>query len=209
MAKKKPSKAANQFLKTTNRCIHLVDRYLDDMANPDKSRPHSSDLVRAACVLAVAAMDAYFTMKFTEILVRYLKAKGPERTLVELLSKAGLDTREALTMLAMKRPYRRIRTLIERHLENVTTQRFNAIDELFTAYGLPELSKHVEARAERKTLCRSIEILVDRRHSIVHAGDYDSKGKLRSVDGRVILKRIVDVGIFVDNAESIINNLKI
>ena len=51
-----------------------------------------SDMTRSAVVLAVAAMDSYFTDVFVERLIVYIKSHKPNTKLVELLSKAGVNT---------------------------------------------------------------------------------------------------------------------
>jgi hypothetical protein len=71
---------------------------------------------RASIVLAVSAMDQFFTRRYCELLVPFLKKHGPTDGLVDMLGSAGFDVREALIAIRMKRPYRRIRTLIEAHL---------------------------------------------------------------------------------------------
>ena len=55
----------------------LIRRYVIEFAAEETKHQHSKDLVRASIALAVAAMDAYFTNKFTEVLIPYLKEKGP------------------------------------------------------------------------------------------------------------------------------------
>ena len=110
-----PSKAHGKFIKTIRRCESLVDSYkrlqvIDEENGVDVPTP--KDIVRGAVVLAVAALDTYVTDVFSEKLVPYLKAYNPDPELIELLYDAGLDTKEALGLLSMERPYRRIRTLI-------------------------------------------------------------------------------------------------
>jgi hypothetical protein len=173
-----------------------------------ENKPTYEDMGRAGIVLSVAAMDAYFTRRFTEILGPYLKAKGPSDDLVALLQAAGFDTRQALELLTMERPYRRIRSLVDSHLERYTTQRFDAIDRLFLCFGLKSLCANAQSRSRRATLLRSVEILVERRHEIVHTGDHDKHGKIVPLDFTEFAKRIRDLNIFVQNADEIITSLE-
>ena len=147
-------------------------------------------------------MDNYFTRK----LVPFLKRKSPSKHLVKLLADAGLDTEEALIMMGMDRPYRRIRTLIRIHLTRYTTQHFEKIDELFACIGIKDLSKHAERKTGRKQLLASIRLLVKRRHEIAHEGDLNDHGSLQAIDAKRTVKRIRDLRLFVATADEIIES---
>ena len=163
-----------------------------------------SDMSRAAVVLAVAAMDAYFTDVFAERFVPYLQRKQPTKAMVDLLSRAGLDTSCALHLLGMQRPYRRIRKLIEDFHEHTTTQRLHIIDQLFLAYGLKNFTHSVQNLKRRKTLLRSVELLVQRRHQIAHDGDLNAHRRLRPVNTSEIRKRIEDLLTFVSGSDELL-----
>jgi len=165
-----------------------------------------SDLLRSAIVLSVAAMDAYFTDVFAERLVPYLKKKRCGNRLAELLEEAGLTAAVTLELLPMDRPYRRIRTLIEVYLERQVTQRLDAINALFDAYGIQDLCGNAQAKLERKKLCREIEVLVQRRHDIAHEGDLDRHGNLRSLKHTWVRNRLRDVQLLVGACEEILQD---
>ncbi len=207
------TRSLHEFRQTLRRSLTLAELStfveLGDVKRVD-GKPldlDPNDLVRAAVVLAVSAMDAYFTDRFVEMLIPFLQQKGASDGLVKLLADARLDTRQALEMLSMKRPYRRVRSLVEAYLERFTAQRFGAIDSLFWAYGLKDFSKCVERTIGRKTIRRSIELLVLRRHQIVHDGDLNSHGKLVPIDGLKMFRRIQDIQKFVEGAESFLNKI--
>ena len=109
-----------------------------------------ADLLRSALVLGVAAIDSYFTARFAELLVPFLKKHGSTDSLVKLLGDAGRDTREALGMIEMNRPYRRIRTLMDWYFDRYTTHRVEVIDKLFLAYRIKNFSGNVQGLARRK-----------------------------------------------------------
>ena len=157
-----PSKAHAKFNKTHRRCIRLVNSYiwLRKAKKRDKNIPAPGDIIRGAVVLGVAALDSYVTDVFCEKLVPYLKRYRPSPQLIKLLEEAGLDTREALNLITMERPYRRIRTLIEHHYDSYTTQRFDVIDKMFLPYGLKDITKHAEKKSYRRTLRVSVQKLV-------------------------------------------------
>jgi hypothetical protein len=149
-------------------------------------------------------MDAYFTRRFVEILIPYLKKNGPNDRLTSLLADAGLDTAEALRLASMNRPFRRIRSLVAAHLSTYTTQRFHKIDELFLCFGVRNLCGHSQGWLGRKRLLRSVELIVERRHAIVHSGDRDKHGRLRDIDEPSLSKRMEDVVKFVRSADALI-----
>lgn len=206
--KQKPTKSWHVFESVAKRSLNLitlqspVERILG--MTPKLASVDLSDMTRASVVLAVAAMDAYFTDVFAERFVPYLKEKGPGKSLVKFLESAGLDTSVALELLTMKRPYRRVRTLVESHLELKTTQRRGVIDDLFLCYGLRDFCSRIEKLKGRKTLLTSVETLVTRRHKIAHEGDLNSHRRLNGIDPVRTRKRIKDVIDFVSGADEIL-----
>lgn len=202
------SKAYSKFLKTFTRSLKLISTYRS-LKNKSRKIGYPSppvDMIRASIVLSVAALDAYITDVFSEKLVPYIKKYSPDDLLIDILKEAGLDTREALNLINMYRPYRRIRTLVERYYDRYTTQTFKMIDKLFLAYRLKNISDRAQDKSGRKTLKRSVEILVERRHEIVHDGDYNSHNNLNSINVRQMEKRINDIQLFVQCVDEIICN---
>lgn len=204
--------ALETFKKTMERANNQIALYrrlskVTFVKEPKKLSPQElSDVLRTGLVLGVAAFDAYFTDRFSEGLVPHLRMNiAPGRDLVDLMQKAGLDTKAALELLGMERPYRRIRTLVEHYLDCYVAQRMGVIDTLFVGFGLKGLSENAEKRTGRRQLRRSIEIAIQRRHDIVHAGDLDKHGKLKPIDDRKIERRLKDMTLFVNACESIIS----
>lgn len=204
----KPTKSYMEFESVAKRSLNLISLQTPVekiLASAAPATPLDlSDMTRAAVVLAIAGMDAYFTDVFAERLVPYIRKKGPTKTLVNLLTKAGLDAACALDLLAMDRPYRRIRTLIESHLALKTTQKHATIDELFLAYNLKDFSANVEKLKNRKTLLKSVNILVSRRHKIAHEGDLNSHGRVNPIDPKQIRTRISAIVTFVSGADELL-----
>ena len=193
--------AHTEFQRTMDRAEDLLERH---RAEPAHST--ADDQVRMAVVLGVAAMDSYFTTKFCNILVPYLKTKGPTDGLTKVLSQAGLDTETALILLSMQRPYRRIRTLVERSFDTLTTQRTDVIDELFLSFGLKEFCKNSQKLMHRNNLVLRVEKLVSRRHQIVHEGDLNGRSQARSINIDQVASQLSDLRLFVAGAERLIAN---
>ena len=204
----KPSKAYMTFEKILERSLNLIvlQKPTESIIRASKTNSHvdSSDLLRAALVLGIAAMDSYFTDVFAEKFVAYLQKKGPNKAMVSLLENAGLDIEKALSIMTMMRPYRRIRTLVEESLEKKVTQTTNKIDDLFLAFDLKNFTQHIEQLKKRKTLLRSIRNAVNRRHKIVHEGDINDYGKLNNLSVKNVKRKLMDVVDFVAGADEIL-----
>lgn len=204
-----PSNAHGKFIKTIKRCESLVDAYKQlqaiDQAN-GIAVPTPKDIVRGAVVLAVAALDTYVTDAFSEKLVPYLQKYKPDEELIDLLYKSGLDTREALVLLGMERPYRRIRTLIENYYGSYTTQKFDVIDQIFKPYRLANITENAARKSKKTSIKMSVGKLVERRHEIAHAGDYNRHGRINDIDEEQIAKRIKHLELLVSNMDEILCN---
>ena len=204
-----PSNAHGKFLKTIKRCESLVESYKQlqaiDQAN-GAAVPTPKDIVRGAVVLAVAALDTYVTDAFSEKLVPYLQRYKPDDELIELLYKSGLDTKEALVLLGMERPYRRIRTLIENYYGSYTTQKFDVIDQIFKPYRLTNITENAARKSGKVSIKTSVGKLVERRHQIAHAGDYNRHGRIIDIDEEQIAKRIKHLELLVTSMDEIVCN---
>lgn len=204
-----PSKAHEKFIKTIRRCESLVEAYKNlqaiDQAN-GVDVPTPKDIVRGAVVLAVAALDTYVTDAFAEKLVPYLKKYKPDAELINLLYEAGLDTKEALVLISMDRPYRRIRSLIENYYDSYTTQKFDVIDQIFKPYRLKKITENAAKKSGKESIKKSVGKLVERRHQIAHAGDYNSHGRIVVIDEEQIGKRIKHLEILVTEMDEILCN---
>lgn len=202
------SKSFEKFLKTIKRCETLVNTYKELKAKHDQGEGGNptKDIVRGAVVLSVSALDAYVTDAFIEKLVPYLKSHTPDDSLIEILHEAGLDTKEALVLINMERPYRRIRTLIERYYSKYTTQKFEVIDKLFLQYHLKNIIKNAANKSGKARIRRSVEKLIERRHEIAHDGDYNSHARINDIDENSMLKRIKDLELLVTLIDEIVCN---
>jgi hypothetical protein len=162
------------------------------------------DLCRAAVAIAVAGMDVFFTDRFCESLVPFLKSRGATKPMVKLLEEARLDAAVALDLLTMERPFRRVRTLIEKHLSRHTTQLPAIIDKLFAPYGISNLSNDAAGLAKRKRLIRDVEKVVQRRHVIVHEADVVSNRKLGKLPVAEARNFVTHVERYVEHCEILI-----
>lgn len=201
--------AKEKFDRTISRCKEQIKLY-DDLKklkedNPELEINISQDILRGAIVLAVAAFDAYATDCFSEKFIPYIKKRRVDESLVELLEKAGFNIEFSLELIESDRPYRKIRTLIEKYYSTYTTQRLNVIDELFLQFHIKKITENAAQKSHKKRLLSSIEKIIERRHCIVHDGDYNDFNRIKNV-GENDLKRIGDLVILVNNMEEIVEN---
>ena len=207
---KQPSKAYLRFESVIKRSLNMLTLQAATTQILTVTKPDVpidlSDMSRASVVLAVAAMDSYFTDVFVERLVPFIKRKGATKLLVTFLSDAGLDTECALQLIVMKRPFRRIRRIVESHLEAVTTQKTEAIDRLFAIYSFKNFCEHVARYSQKgERLLLTIRKLVLRRHKIAHEGDLNSHGQPNLADPIEIQRRINAVVLFVSKADELLH----
>jgi hypothetical protein len=210
------SKAYKTFQQTFARSKDLLSLYkrlskVNFVKEPKRlSHDELSDLLRSAVVLGVSSMDMYFNDVFVENLVPFLKKYGSTEPLVTFLSKAGLGAESALDMVTMRRPYRRIRTIVEKYLDKITTQHKDAINGLFNPYGIRNLCSKAQTRANRRTLLRRVDKLIERRHLIVHKGDLNDHNKPNKISHDEIKKLLDELNLFVKSADfSIADILKL
>ena len=162
------------------------------------------DLGRASIVLSVAAMDSYFTDAFIEKLIPFLKNKKPTKGLVTILKTSGFGVKEALELLHEKNPFSRIRDILENYLATYVTQSTDKIDKLFLVYGYKDLCESAERKCRRKTLIKTVEKLVRRRHEISHGGDYLRNGKLRKFEQTSITGQVQSLEKFIEACDEIL-----
>ena len=216
MAKKKrkrilkPSKAYLAFEKTIERSLNLTELVkpveLIIKAKRTEANVDASDLLRASLVIGVAAMDSYFTGIFAERFIKYIQKEGVNDKIVEILEKANFTIEVALELLAMDRPYRRLRTRIDEHLSKCTTQNTHVIDDLFLAFRLKQFSKNISKLKNRKSLISSINSAVKRRHQIVHEGDLNSHDKMNPIIQKYVKQKLNDIVTYVAGADEILRN---
>ena len=202
------SKPLYQFKQTLTRAEALLDIYDDRSLQIVAGAAEyigEKDVVRASAITAVAAMDHYFTSKFCDVLVRHLKSKEPSQELLNILEKSGLNTRVALELAVMKRPFRRIRTMVQNHLSLYTSHRAKAIDKLFASLNLKGLSGRAEKRLGRKNIIKRTDKLVSLRNEIVHTGHLTSRGKVKSIDENEVRTLILELSMFVGACDNLID----
>ncbi|WP_355661309.1 HEPN domain-containing protein [Halomonas salifodinae] len=207
----KQSNSVKKFIKCHNRAVGMIKRHWEAWKAGGAAWDESDDdLFRAGIVLSVAAMDAYFTDRFCEALVPYIKKEGLNKGLKELLSNSGMTLEKSIEMFDNKRPKRVMSNLVRRHLSTFVTQNFKTVDKLHKCIGFEKpVTLSAQDQSKRKRLLGSIEKLVERRHKIVHAGDYNQHGRLNQIEYQKTFKRILEIRVLVINIERLLAAEKI
>ena len=199
MSGKLPLTVFRETITRSKRLLDLVDQTAYDA--------HNDDIIRGATILAVAAYDRYFTAKFCDILVPHLKSSTViSKDLIKRLESAGLDTSFSLELIVSKRPFRKIRTIVQASLSRVTTHRSSVINDIFVSVGLKDLTKNAQKRAGRKNLEKRIQKLVDMRNEIAHEAHINAHGNAKTITSADIRLRIEDVELFVEHCDAIIDS---
>ena len=207
------SNAGQRFLKIYERCIGLNELSIEIREKAEKnifeipSNAILSDLTRSSIVLAVAGFDDYFTSRFTENIVPYIRRRGVTKGLEDMLARSGFSYAEAIDMATMKRPMSRLKSIIQDGLENYVTQKIETIDALFLSIGVENLCQRVQEHAGRKTMIRRVEILIEKRHEIVHKGHLDKRGRIKNISARDTRGRIDDLYLFIWNTDVLLNKI--
>ncbi len=182
---------------------------LNSPADPENEAVYAavlSDGLRMALVLAVSAMDAYFTDKYVEAFIPYLRKRGPNQDMVEYCTKAKIDVRVALELLCKKRPLESLRAHVSQYLSSYVAQDIRKIDDLYKTIGLRDLSRSAQAKSHRSRLILNVEAAVRRRHEIAHSGDVTKAGHLRRISAKSVEDALDCIKYFVRDADDIINH---
>jgi len=210
-------KTIDAFEKTIARAESLVD--LHRSAFP-RGRPPASgehlDILRAAVVLSVSALDSYIHDKIVENVVRVVVHCGKKQSgfpgyLLEAL-KNRLPIDKALALIYRKRPDQEIQKIIRQHLAERSFQDPGKIASALRYLGLQDLWDPLRRRLRLTSKKKAKEFVVPyvkRRNQIVHEGDvYKSKKyrhKLRAISRPFAQRSVTDIGKFVRALDVIID----
>ncbi len=179
-------------------------------------RPRShADVLRAAVVITVSAMDAYFHDKILENVRRVVRKTAPNfpQQLVKLLaedSKAEQIVSKFLKISMASRPLAHIRTEVRKSLSERAFQDPGKIDWGMKIIGVNNFWRDAARKAEltEKQLKDSVQKYVRRRNEIVHQGDLGTskkrKHRVQGINREYVVGCVDEIERFVHNAESTI-----
>lgn len=198
--------AKQRFDDTIKRCESLIDlsrdHYIAQLPNADLK----GELLRYAAVLAVSALDMYAGDRFGEKFVSVLKSHVPCKRDTDFLDKIHVNMIDLLELLreTPKRPYRRMRTLVDEYLSRNAMQSLNKIDDLYKYFDLPKITDRASVVAKRTKLKASVLKLVRRRNAIVHGCDYNGQNVVQRIGEKEVKRWIADVKCLVEGMDKLI-----
>jgi len=198
--------AKQRFDDTIKRCETIIelseDQYIAQLSNGDLK----GELMRYAAVLAVSALDMYAGDTFGEKFVSVLKSHTPCKRDTDFLDKIHVNMIDILELLreTPKRPYRRMRTLVDEYLSRNAMQSLDKIDDLYKYFDLPKITARACAVAKRTKLKASVLKLVRRRNTIVHVCDYNGQNVVQRIDAKKVKRWIADVKCLVEGMDKLI-----
>ncbi len=170
----------------------------------------SVDLVlRSTLVTAVAAYDRYFTDRFLEAFIPFIKKNKVKTNFADYLQECGLDVKESLNLLNHTKPRIRLKSLVRLKLRKHVTQNQKSINKLFLYYGFKDVLKSAESILKRRTIITKIDKLIELRHSIVHEGHTNNYGEMKRLDhkdSKWIMNTIADMTILIEEIDKMISS---
>ena len=207
-------RAVDAFDSTIKRARALVKAHHKlHGAGPGKRPRFHSELLRAALVTAVSALDAYFHDKIIENVRKTIRRTSPDFPdhLVQLIAegnKADNVVKDFLQIAMKDRPLARVATIVSRKLNEKTFQDPGKIAWGMQLIGIgnfwPRVANEMNmTEPEVKSLLMKY---IKRRHAIVHRGDLGTskktKHRVRKVSGEFAENCIDDVSRFVHSVEA-------
>lgn len=202
-----PMRTKDRFDETLNRCNSLMELF---------EKAPNGDLLRAAVVLAVAALDKYCKDKFLDFFEGYygdaLKAHANLECCDAYLDKKGIDIKVRLSLYQkhatgeLSCPERDMARLLRDELQRDTFQRVDAITELFKCFGLNDIIKRAVEKSGRPDVWKSVADLIRRRHQIAHSADYGTGAGVESIEEDAVGRWLDELSQLVNCIDSIVDN---
>jgi len=180
--------ALKAFDSTIKRARALIRAHTKLHGQGRGKRPRfHSELLRAALVTSVSAMDAYFHDKIAQNIARTIKRTEPDFPveLVSLLSEVGKNkedvVRALLKVTTRDRPLAHVSTQVNRLLSERTYQDPGKIEQGLKTIGINGFWQSVAPKLNTTPdqLKRDVVRYIKRRHAIVHVGDLGTSKKTR------------------------------
>jgi len=194
-------KALNNFTNISERAEKLVE------ASSESKGSLSEELLRAAVILIVSGMDAYFKEAFMNNFFDYVKKKSDYKLYAKIAEKYGHYKMESLLeILPQKRPNRTVISHIRKNLYLTPMHNTLVINELYQNFGIKNLAHNAANKTGKKKNLSIVMNAVARRHKIAHNGDRKPHGKLETIEKKYVEHWINHICLFVESADSIIHS---
>lgn len=170
--------------------VILVIRDNSNLEREDFSTEKLDDLLRAALVMAVSAMDAYFHAK----VLQYVVKRSKQVTVPARLLNHRILVSDFIVGTKKERSNSALRAAIERYLSHQTLQDPNKIASALSLIGVSDFWEAVarELGQDREMLKSNIGKIVKRRNQIAHEGDLSQSKKIRNTSRAISPKYVSD-----------------
>jgi|GEM_PF-1765696 len=203
--------AFDNFQQTIERAKKLIEIH-KNLSPHGKPKAEHADILRSAVVISVSAMDGYFHEKIPENVARLVRAKKgrqlPGKLVQTIKEQATHD--KLIEILFEERPTAHITSMIRKSMKDRTYQDPSKIDEIIKILGLDDvwfkLSQKLKTSKDKsKSL---VQGYVNRRHQIVHRGDYGqsmkTKNKLKNISRRYTVRCVNDISRFIKAIDQLV-----
>lgn len=197
----------DRFDETLNRCNSLVELF---------EKEANDDLLRAAIVLAVAALDKYCKDKFLDFFEEFYRQtlQSPRKRLFcdSYLDDAGVGVSARLALYQEKSiddsfsPEREMSKRLRAYLYRSTFQSHEAITELFQCFGLDGIIDNAVKKAGEPEAWTFVERLIRRRHSIAHTADCNAEYGVLPLNVKMVVGWLKTLEELVGRIDSIVDN---
>jgi len=203
--------AVENFRKTIKRAEAMISLH-KTLCPRGKPKVEYSDILRAAVVISVAAMDGYFHERIPESLAPFVRAKKGKNLPGRLLQivKDSVCHDRLIEILFEERPLSHLVTIVRKATADRTYQDAGKIEQAVGMLGVDDLWFKVgqKLKLSKEKAKNYVQSYVGRRHQIVHRGDYGqtkrSKNQVKPM-GRAYAQRCVrEVGRFVEAIDEVI-----
>jgi len=201
-------KAINAFSATLQRAETLLTFHSATRGRPPKER---EDILRAAVMLAVAAVDSYFHDKILERLTPFLltrRGRSIPGGLIKLLENSG-GVGKLLEILYADRPHRRIHTIVTRAQADLTFQKPDKIEAALKILAISDfwyrVARKMGRRTSREGVRRKLGQYASRRDKIAHEADRTTGGELAPIRKPYVAGCISFIRRFIHAADHVID----
>jgi hypothetical protein len=211
-------RARSAFESSIKRAESLVDLHKNSFpAGRPPAKGEPPDILRAAVVFAVGAMDSYFHDKIIENVMRVIDncasgGSGFPSNLMEVF-KPKLTPEKTLMLLYRARPDEEIRKIISEHVAERTYQDPGRIEKGLQLIAIKDIWKSLRKELRLPSEKKAKEYVmpyIERRHQIVHEGDlYKSKKhrhRLRPISRPFAQKCVEEVRRYVFAIDAIVDD---
>lgn len=194
--------AKQRFDQVMERCRKLL--HVSD--GPEVEKSVCDDIRRYVVVLSVSALDAFASDRFMENFTKHIKSHKLSEIEVKLLQESGVTVELVLELLKgmSEHPFGVIRSLVEQHFKKHSCQSFKSINNLYKYLGIMHIVDDTLRTADRKKLPSKITKMLERRHKIVHEGDFDGKHNLRSIDRKEVERWLKATQMLVESMDEVV-----